>query len=80
MFPPRWRCWNSERALNLKQPVSTYAAVPRLRASVISKLPQLTSDVIPIHRYECMRFAKSVCELDTQRNVLFAEPLAAINL
>src|SRR5438477_7541985 len=34
-------------------------------------------DVIHVHRYECMRFAKSVCEFATHRKVLFANPLAA---
>jgi len=57
--------------LNLKQPVSTYAAVPRLRTSVISRLPQLTSDVIHTRRY-VHALCQIVCEFDTQRNVLLA--------
>ena len=40
----------------------------------------LFPDVIHIHRYECIRFAKSKYEFATQRNFLCAAPLAAINL
>lgn len=37
----------------------------------------LLADMLHIHRRECMRFAKSLCDHATQRNVLFAAPLAA---
>ena len=70
MFPPRWPCWNSERVESQATSVDIRRR-PALRTSVISRLPQLTSDVIHTRRY-VHALCQIVCEFDTQRNVLLA--------